>query len=129
MLKYLLVALILLAGLFIFGFAFKGNNSDNALISYAKLQEKLTQKEDFILLDVRTQEEFKAGHIPTAILLPYDAIEKQASKVLPDTNKEIIVYCRSGRRSAIAADTLQKLGYTKVSDFGGINRWQGSLEH
>ena len=95
---------------------------------YAELEKKLAAQADFILLDVRTQEEYDEDHIPGAVLLPYDKIAEQAAVVLPDKEKEIIVYCRSGRRSAIAAETLVKLGYMQVADFGGISRWQGQLE-
>lgn len=127
MLKYLLIIVTVIAGIAVFGFTSKPANN-SALVSYNELNEKINQKADFILLDVRTQEEFNEGHIPTATLLPYDLIEKQANSILPEKNKAIIVYCRSGRRSAIAATALQKLNYTNVRDFGGINRWQGILE-
>ena len=62
------------------------------------------------------------------MLLPYDQVEQKAASLLPDKDKPIIVYCRSGRRSAIAAVTLRGLGYKDVKDFGGISRWQGELE-
>lgn len=77
-----------------------------------------------IILDVREQEEFDAGHIPGAILIPYTQIESKAEKMLTDKNAQILVYCRSGRRSKIAADSLVKLGYTNIKEFGGINDWK-----
>ncbi len=92
-----------------------------------ELQNKLNTQENFVLLDVRTQEEFDAGHIAGAILLPYDEINVKATTVLPDKEKEIVLYCRSGRRSAIAKKALVELGYKDVEDFGGINRWKGEL--
>ena len=79
-----------------------------------------------IVLDVRMQQEYDAGHIANAVLLPLPLIETgdaAVAKVLPDKDAEILVYCRSGRRSAIAANALINMGYTNVLDFGGINDW------
>lgn len=122
--KYLLLAVVVLGSIFMF----MHNSNAKNLVTYTDLQQKIADKEDIVLLDVRTAEEFNSGHIPTAVLLPYDQIEDKSEKLLNDKNKEIIVYCRSGRRSAIALDMLVKLGYTNVKDFGGISRWQGQLE-
>ena len=121
--KYILMLAIVIGGLFMF----MQNGSANQKMSYEELQNKLNAKENFVLLDVRTQEEFDAGHIPTAILLPYDEINLKAATVLPDKEKEIVLYCRSGRRSAIAKKALVELGYKDVKDFGGISKWQGEL--
>ena len=121
--KYILMLAIVIGGLFMF----MQNSNANQTMTYQELQNKLNVKENFVLLDVRTQEEFDAGHIPTAILLPYDEINLKAATVLPDKEKEIVVYCRSGRRSAIAKKALVELGYKDVKDFGGISRWQGEL--
>lgn len=79
-----------------------------------------------IVLDVRMQQEYDAGHIANAVLLPLPLIETgdaAVAKALPDKDDEILVYCRSGRRSAIAANALINMGYTNVFDFGGINDW------
>lgn len=79
-----------------------------------------------IVLDVRMQQEYDAGHIANAVLLPLPLIEASdaaVARVLPDKDAEILVYCRSGRRSAIAANALINMGYTNVFDFGGINDW------
>ena len=79
-----------------------------------------------IVLDVRMQQEYDAGHIANAVLLPLPLIEAgdaEVAKALPDKDAEILVYCRSGRRSAIAANALINMGYTNVLDFGGINDW------
>lgn len=122
--KYLLLAVVVLGSIFMF----MHNSNAKNLVTYTDLQQKIADKEDIVLLDVRTAEEFNSGHIPTAVLLPYDQIEDKSEKLLNDKNKEIIVYCRSGRRSAIALDMLVKLGYTNVKDFGGVSRWQGQLE-
>lgn len=76
-----------------------------------------------VILDVRQPDEYATGHIRGAVLLPVGEIEAQAATVLPDKNTKILVYCRSGNRSAVAAAALQTLGYTDVSDFGGIIDW------
>ena len=122
--KYLVIATLAVAGLFIFGFG----GGKSGLVSYEELQAKLAKKDKFVLLDVRTPDEFAEGHIAGAVLLPYDQVEQKAASMLPEKEKPIIVYCRSGRRSAIAADALRGLGYKDVKDFGGISRWQGALE-
>lgn len=75
-----------------------------------------------ILLDVRTAEEYAAGHAPNATLIPYDSIAQQISGIAPDKNQKIYVYCRSGRRSGIAVETLKNMGYNQVTDLGGLGR-------
>ena len=80
-------------------------------------------EEDHILLDVRTEQEYLEERIAGAILLPDTEIAERAAEILPDQSQTILVYCRSGRRSAEAASILAGLGYTAVYDFGGIIRW------
>lgn len=80
-------------------------------------------EDPYILLDVRTAEEFEDAHIDGAILIPDDEIASRAEAELPDKDALILVYCRSGRRSAGAAKALIGLGYTNVLDFGGIIDW------
>ena len=117
-----------LMALVIGGLLMLGQNvSANQTMTTQELQNKLNAKENFVLLDVRTQEEYNAGYIAGAILLPYDEIKAKATIVLPDKEKEIVLYCRSGRRSAIAKKSLLDLGYQKVVDFGGVKRWEGEL--
>lgn len=86
-------------------------------------------KEEVIILDVRTEEEYAEGHIPGAVLLPYDTIRADsAAEMIPDQKKTVLVYCRTGRRSEIAAMTLVQLGYGEVYDFGGImTDWNGDV--
>lgn len=76
-----------------------------------------------VLLDVRTIDEFNEAHIDGAVLVPYDAIDQYLDRLPEDKDTTIIIYCRSGRRSAIAADTLIGMGYTQVFDLGGIQDW------
>lgn len=77
-----------------------------------------------ILLDVRTKSEYDYGHIPNAVLLNVDEVEGKIANVVDDKKQAIIVYCRSGNRSAKAAATLVELGYQNVYDLGSINNWQ-----
>lgn len=122
--KYVVMVLVVIG----LAMSFMSRGDSKGLVSYEELQQKLTDKAPIVLLDVRTQEEFNNGHIPEALLLPYDEIDQKAAQLLPEKEKEIIIYCRSGRRSAIAKDSLEALGYTNVKDFGGMNRWQGQVE-
>lgn len=93
-------------------------------ITPAAAKARIDAKEDLVILDVRTGEEYDEGHIAGSKLLPYDAITAAiAAKALPDKSKPVLVYCRSGRRSAIAAQSLIDLGYTAVFDLGGIQSW------
>lgn len=94
------------------------------IISAEKAKQTLDTDKSAVLLDVRTEREFTSGRIPGARLLPYDAITAESAKALiPEKTSTVIVYCRSGRRSAIAAKALQKLGYRVVYDLGGIQNW------
>lgn len=122
--KYVVMVLVVIG----LAMSFMSRGDSKGLVSYEELQQKLTDKAPIVLLDVRTQEEINNGHIPGALLLPYDEIDQKAAQLLPEKEKEIIIYCRSGRRSAIAKDSLEALGYTNVNDFGGMNRWQGQVE-
>ena len=88
-----------------------------------EVRERLDAGAAVTLLDVRTEDEFASGHIPGAVCLPLQALPARAAAVLPDKEAEILVYCQSGRRSASAAARLLKMGYSNVSDFGGIQDW------
>ena len=92
-------------------------------ISPAIAGDMMHNLENYIILDVRSEEEFAAGHIADAQLLPEDKIAVRAAAELPDKDAVILVYCQSGRRSELAANALCKLGYSNVYDFGGINDW------
>lgn len=92
-------------------------------ITANEAKEIMDTQSDYIILDVRTQEEFAQGHIPNAVLIPDYEIETKATSMLTDKNQLILVYCRSGRRSKNAAEKLVKLGYTNIKEFGGIIDW------
>ena len=82
-----------------------------------------------MILDVREQDEFDAGHIPGAVLLPVGTItEDTAAAVIDDLDTVVLVYCRSGNRSKTASQALADLGYTNVYEFGGINSWPYEIE-
>ncbi len=93
-------------------------------ISAEEAKAIMDSEKGFIIIDARTEEEFAEGHIKGAVLIPEYEIADRAEKELPDKNALILVYCRSGRRSKIAAEELVKLGYTNVKEFGGIIDWQ-----
>ncbi len=104
------------------------DNNNGTVIEYRKItpeeaKARMDSGDEVIVVDVRTEAEFKSGYISNAILIPNESIGKIRPELLPDLNAEILVYCRSGNRSAQAAKKLIALGYTKVYDFGGINSW------
>ena len=103
-----------------------GGNSKNVYeqITPAEAKDLIDSEHDYVILDVRTPEEFAAGHIAGAILLPDYEIGEKAESVLTDKDQLILVYCRSGRRSKNAASELATLGYTNIKEFGGINDWK-----
>lgn len=80
---------------------------------------------DYIILDVRRPDEFNEKHIPGAINVPNETIGDEDIPALPDKDQLILVYCRSGNRSKQAAEKLVKLGYTNITEFGGIIDWRG----
>ena len=114
--------------------ACSGDNTDNndtgddedldfEMISAEKAKEIMDTESGYIILDVRTQEEYDGGHIEGAILIPDYEIEARAENELKDKDQLILVYCRSGRRSKLAAQALVELGYGNVKEFGGIIDW------
>ena len=91
--------------------------------------KKMMDTQDVIILDVREQSEYDAGHIPGAILLPVGTITKEsAAAVIPELGSVVLVYCRSGNRSKTASKVLVELGYTSIYEFGGINTWPYEVE-
>lgn len=89
-----------------------------------EVKKMIDNKEDFVILDVRGKGEYESGHLPGAISLPVAELPFKATKVLPDKDKCIVVYCLSGGRSKRAAMGLERMGYTNVMDMGGINGWK-----
>ena len=97
-------------------------------ITAEEAKQIMDSEEGYIILDVRTQEEYDQGHIPGAIVISHEEIVEKAEDVLTDKNQLILVYCRSGRRSKIAAEALVELGYTNIKEFGGIIDWPYETE-
>lgn len=93
-------------------------------ISQKEAKELIESEENYIILDVRTLEEYEAGHIEGAICIPNETIDVAEPKELSDKEQLILVYCRSGNRSKQAAEKLAAMGYTNVKEFGGINTWK-----
>ncbi|MEA4911024.1 MAG: rhodanese-like domain-containing protein [Oscillospiraceae bacterium] len=93
-------------------------------ISQEEAKRIMDSDDSVVVLDVRTQAEYDEGHIENAILIPHDVILEQAPSVLTDESQTILVYCRSGNRSKVAAKTLATMGYTNVKEFGGISTWE-----
>ena len=122
--------LLILAVLFLTACGEEKENDREAVYMNITAQEAkqiMDSEKGYIILDVRTQEEFDQGHIPGAILIPDTQIEARAEDVLTDKDQLILVYCRSGRRSKLAAQKLCESGYTNIIEFGGINTWQGEI--
>lgn len=109
-----------------------GAKSDGTA-SYRQISQKeakdMIDSQDVIVLDVREQHEYDAGHIPGAILLPLGSITKDTAEVvIPSLDSVVLVYCRSGNRSKIASAALVELGHINVYEFGGINTWPYEVE-
>lgn len=102
----------------------KDDKSTHTTISAKEAKKMMDENEDIIILDVRTEDEYQEGHIEGAILIPDNEITEKAENILADKSETILVYCRSGRRSANASKELSDLGYTNIYDFGGINDWE-----
>jgi Rhodanese-related sulfurtransferase len=117
----LITILMLLIGFWIYK-----NRTDArsfAKISPIEAKNLLDSQKGVVLLDVRTRAEYKKQHIPSSILIPWDAIEREAGRKIKDKNAAIIVYCASGSRSAKAARILSGLGYTNIYNLGGLFKW------
>ena len=97
-------------------------------LTHDEAKEMMADNPDAIVIDVRTPEEFEKKHIVGALLVPLDALKAGKFELLPDKNQEILVYCRTGRRSKEAAQILADKDYKNVYEFGGIVDWTGAVE-
>ena len=97
-------------------------------ISAETAKQRMDSGDPITVIDVREPSEYEGAHIPGAILMPLGSLEEEASEKFPNQDQEILVYCRSGRRSAEAAEKLAAMGYTQVYDFGGILSWPYETE-
>ena len=125
-----ILMILLLSVLLLTGCAAASNPTEANTYRQITMTEavKMMEKEaNYVLLDVRTEQEFAAGHIPNAILVPNETIGMQEIPLLPDKDQLIMVYCRSGNRSKKASSKLVQLGYTNIIEIGGINSWPGEI--
>ena len=96
-------------------------------ISQEQAKEMMTQEDGHVIVDVRRQDEYDAGHIPGAILIPNESIGTEQPEELSDLDQIILIYCRSGNRSKQAAQKLFDMGYRNIYEFGGIIDWTGEI--
>lgn len=122
----LLVMLVALAGC---GTTTQESTAGYRQITAEEAKEMMDTLDDEMILDVREQDEYDAGHIPGAILLPVGRIDAEtAESIISEKDTTVLVYCRSGNRSKKASDALAALGYTQVYEFGGIQDWPYETE-
>ena len=115
----------LMSLLLLVGCASQSKESTYRQITMEEAVTMMQEESGYIILDVRTAEEYSEKHIPGAINIPNETIGAGDIPELPDKDQLILIYCRSGNRSKQAADKLVKLGYTNIVEFGGINDWTG----
>ena len=115
---------VLAAGLLFSACTKKNSETGWKSISQEEAHRILEEESGYILLDVRTKEEFDEKHIPKAVNVPNETIRNTRPEELPDLNQKILVYCRSGSRSKDASQKLADLGYTNILEIGGIKTWE-----
>ena len=129
MLVFLAAILCVVTGCSLSGQNTGGNDTAKSYmqISQEEAKEMMAEDDGHIVVDVRRQDEYDAGHIPGAILIPNESIGTEQPEELPDLDQIILIYCRSGNRSKQAAQKLYNMGYTNIYEFGGINTWTGEI--
>ena len=127
---YIILIIIILGGIVLMFNKSVKNIENQSTIKYVSMDEIvqiMNENENYIILDVRTIEEYNEGHIPNAICIPNETIGEDTINKLPNKEQMILIYCRSGNRSKQAAEKLKKLGYTNLVEFGGIIDWKGEV--
>lgn len=122
--KLFLILSLICTLIAIAGCSKKDDKSTFTTINAEEAKKMMDENKDIIILDVRTEEEYQEGHIEGAILIPDNEVAEKSESKLNDKSATILVYCRSGRRSANASRALNELGYINIYDFGGINDWK-----
>ncbi|MBO5178745.1 MAG: rhodanese-like domain-containing protein [Clostridia bacterium] len=124
------IFILILGGIFLFNINNTEENTETPIryVSMDEIVEIMEENENYIILDVRTIEEYNEGHIPNAICIPNETIDESVTKKLTDKNQLILIYCRSGNRSKQATEKLKNIGYTNLVEFGGIIDWKGEIE-
>ncbi len=98
-------------------------------VSFETAKKMMDEQPEHLIIDVRGEEEYATGHASDAVLLPLDTISAEtAAEVIPSKTTLVFAYCRSGRRSRLAADRLAELGYTNVYDIGSLVGWPYGME-
>lgn len=113
------------SAIFLLGCASSDSGTEYQQVNMNEAVEMMENEKDYIILDVRTEQEFEEQHIPDAINVPSEMIGKDEIPELPDKEQLIMVYCRSGNRSKQASEKLVKLGYSNIVEFGGMKDWPG----
>ena len=145
--KNIIIAIILIAVLICIGcFIYKTNKTNKTTtsnstantngaktneirhVSMNDIVKIMEENKNYVIVDVRTPDEYAEGHIPNAINIQNETINETVYNKLKDKNQLILIYCRSGSRSRQAAYKMQKLGYTNIVEFGGIINWKGKIE-
>ncbi len=131
MMRKSIAAVLLLLAIALAGCAGKAEEEEMkrtyTQIDQETAKEMMAREDGHIVVDVRRQDEYDAGHIPGAILIPNESIGSDPPAALPDRDRIILIYCRSGNRSKQAAEKLVNMGYTNIYEFGGINTWTGEI--
>ncbi len=132
--RYIIAVLVAAAAGLLIGCAAKSTLTENTgeysgykQITQEEAKDMMVQDDGHIIVDVRRQDEFAAGHIPDAVCIPNETIDKMKPAELPDLEQIILIYCRSGNRSKQAAQKLVDMGYTNIYEFGGIIDWTGEV--
>ena len=124
----LILIILLAAALLLSSCAKKTESTPYQQISQETAREMMAKDDGHVIVDVRRQDEYDAGHIPGAILIPNESIGTNRPAELPDFVQIILIYCRNGNRSKQAAQKLADMGYKSIYEFGGINTWTGDSE-
>lgn len=127
-----IIILLSAAVLLIFAGCVQKLDGDGSVRSYTQIsqeeaKEMMARDDGHVIVDVRRRDEYDAGHIPGAILIPNESIGTERPEKLPDTEQIILIYCRTGNRSKQAAQKLFAMGYTNIYEFGGIDTWTGEI--
>jgi rhodanese-related sulfurtransferase len=121
------ILIFVLAVILLSGCTANENENTYNQISMTEAVSMMEEEEDYIILDVRTAEEYEQKHITGAINVPNEEIGNEEIELLPDKDAIILVYCRSGNRSKQASQKLANMGYTNIVEFGGIGEWAGEI--
>ena len=121
-------SIFILMMIFIIAICTAGCGNSYKHLSLNEALELMKTKKNYLIVDVRTKEEYEKRHIPNAVLVPFADIKDGKLDALPDKNQILLIYCWTGRRAEDSAELLVKRGYTNVYEFGGLVDWTGEVE-